>query len=451
MVPPRLRNHSRDDSEALEEDVVFHDTTPTPPPVIEAEIDPTPEPPEAQPIQQENQQPEVNVNVTVNIDDDHHEHQHRHSDEEHQEQEEEDSTKTRESSTNPNLGPDMMAQMLAILKQFLNTQATMVEHIDKRRRHTSSTLDDDVRPSRIKVVDPPKFDGDSSKLNTFLAQLDNAIELQQFPADRARIRYAIGSLQGPVADSIATEQRKSRERQPSWLSNYQEFIQYLQDCYGDADVDGTAARHLETITQDGSAAEYFAKFRQYAAELDWTDQPLIRMARRGLKWNLRQKLTLQEHKFDNFNDFQKTVIRLDKLQTEFEHENRDRNKNYDKSKEKDQNKYSSKTGESSTSIPRNPIRYDRVRTSPFVGRPYVPPIPNRNFQTRTFSPRPFGGPSIVNEEGKITEKERERRRANGLCMYCGQAGHLASSCPSGATRNPMRTTETPKASPAPTK
>jgi len=146
-----------------------------------------------------------------------------------------------------------------------------------------------------------------------------------------------------------------------------EGIRYLQDCYRDPDVEGTAARHLETITQDRSAAEYFATFRQYAAEVDWTDKPHIGMARRSLKWNLRQKLTLQEHKFDNFNEFQKTIICLDKLQTKFKHENWDHNKNNNKSKEKNQNKYSSKTGESSTSIPRNPIRYDWMSTSPFVG------------------------------------------------------------------------------------
>ena len=175
MVPSRLSIHSCDDSEPLEEDVKFHDTAPMPPPVNEAELDWTPKTPEAQPIQQENQQPEVNVKVTVNIDDDHHEHQHRHSNEEHQEQEEEDSTKIRKSSTNPNLWPDMMAQMLAILKQFSDTQATMVEHSDKRCRYTSSTLDNDVRLSRIKVVDLPKFDGDTSKLNTFLAQFVRAV------------------------------------------------------------------------------------------------------------------------------------------------------------------------------------------------------------------------------------------------------------------------------------
>lgn len=38
---------------------------------------------------------------------------------------------------------------------------------------------------------------------------------------------------------------------------------------------------------------------------------------------------------------------------------------------------------------------------------------------------------------RLSEAERERRRRNHLCMYCGQAGHLRASCPVKATsRNP---------------
>jgi len=31
--------------------------------------------------------------------------------------------------------------------------------------------------------------------------------------------------------------------------------------------------------------------------------------------------------------------------------------------------------------------------------------------------------------GKLTEVERNRRRANNLCLYCGTAGHIAINCP----------------------
>ena len=36
---------------------------------------------------------------------------------------------------------------------------------------------------------------------------------------------------------------------------------------------------------------------------------------------------------------------------------------------------------------------------------------------------------------QLTNEERARRLAEGLCMYCGGQGHLARTCPSMARRN----------------
>ena len=33
------------------------------------------------------------------------------------------------------------------------------------------------------------------------------------------------------------------------------------------------------------------------------------------------------------------------------------------------------------------------------------------------------------KRGKLTEAERNRRRTNNLCLYCGTAGHIAINCP----------------------
>ena len=35
----------------------------------------------------------------------------------------------------------------------------------------------------------------------------------------------------------------------------------------------------------------------------------------------------------------------------------------------------------------------------------------------------------MREPGPITAEEKELRRANGLCLYCGGAGHVIGDCP----------------------
>lgn len=34
----------------------------------------------------------------------------------------------------------------------------------------------------------------------------------------------------------------------------------------------------------------------------------------------------------------------------------------------------------------------------------------------------------IARRGPITQEEKDRRRRLGLCFYCGERGHLASSC-----------------------
>ena len=40
----------------------------------------------------------------------------------------------------------------------------------------------------------------------------------------------------------------------------------------------------------------------------------------------------------------------------------------------------------------------------------------------------------LGKDGKLTPDERKRRFDNGLCMFCGAAGHLAKECPKSTSR-----------------
>jgi len=57
----------------------------------------------------------------------------------------------------------------------------------------------------------------------------------------------------------------------------------------------------------------------------------------------------------------------------------------------------------------------------------------------------------VDDHGKLTEAERQRRKAAGLCMYCEQKGHLVANCPVRLAKEEAkarRATTTPVEAPA---
>jgi len=44
--------------------------------------------------------------------------------------------------------------------------------------------------------------------------------------------------------------------------------------------------------------------------------------------------------------------------------------------------------------------------------------------------------SILGPDGQLTQLERQHRMSLGLCLHCGQTGHLARACPKQLQRNP---------------
>ena len=38
-------------------------------------------------------------------------------------------------------------------------------------------------------------------------------------------------------------------------------------------------------------------------------------------------------------------------------------------------------------------------------------------------------PNILDSSGRLTQEEKDRRRHENLCGYCGAPGHFAANCP----------------------
>ena len=68
-----------------------------------------------------------------------------------------------------------------------------------------------------------------------------------------------------------------------------------------------------------------------------------------------------------------------------------------------------------------------------VARPVTFAVPARTPVVDRPVPMEIGS---VTKFKPLTEEEKNRRRREGLCMYCGKAGHVALRCP--AKQHPVR-------------
>jgi hypothetical protein len=189
------------------------------------------------------------------------------------------------------------------------------------------------------------------------------------------------------------------------LSNYDAFMAEFAASFGESDRSRVAATQLRQLRQGSRpVAAYAAEFRQLACEVGWGDAALVDAFRYGLREDVKDLLlTLPDAA--SLSEITAQAVRCD-------------NRLFERRRE----------------------RLQAVRSN------YNPPMaqPASPWQNLTQTPpgalqqlQPSAGDPMqvdVARSGPLSAAEKTRRRRNGLCLYCGQTGHIAATCPAKARR-----------------
>lgn len=244
---------------------------------------------------------------------------------------------------------------------------------------------------------PTEFDGNASRVESFLNSIETAVSLQraQLPTDNDKALFLSTYLKdGSPTSWFATVKATA----PHLLHNFSGLLQHFRTHFGDPDVVRTSERKLRALTQTGSCAIYASKSREYHAHLHMTDQTKINRFYDGLKDGVKALLVGQTKPMD-FDKYVDLCIRLD---NEF-HERELELKSIKKS---------------SGAHPKSFTTYHTPRSN------FTPsPAPT----TSSTDPVPMEIDAI--KRGPISKEEKERRRKEGLCFYCGQGKHSVDNCP----------------------
>ena len=253
-----------------------------------------------------------------------------------------------------------------------------------------------IYTSGPKTKDPDTFTGKSTNLRAYINQITFAIEVRrdQFPDDRSQILYAHSFLRGN-AESWST----TTLLDPDAPTTLPTFLNELAAIFGDPDEDQSIQSDLLDLHQTGPLSVYVSEFQRLSMSQNLPDPFKITLFTRGLKPSLQYELSRLPSLPPGLKDIMHMVLRMD---TRME-------------------------GTLPTyPVPRYPSPY-RPRPPPTITQ-YPPAIP-----TITLPPSHSGHTPMEigssRPRGKLTREEYAYRKSHDLCTYCGQAGHIANSCP----------------------
>ncbi len=240
-------------------------------------------------------------------------------------------------------------------------------------------------PIKPRVSLPEKFDRDRTKLQDFVNQVRLVFRLQPH-------RYAIEETQVGLIGSLLTGTALSWfsslfEKDSPLLANLDQFLEEFGRTFGERDRALIATTKLRTLQQRSRpASAYILEFQQLACDLDWNDTALITMFRWGFRDDIKT-LLLNLPKPTILSEAITQAIDCDNRLFEQRQERR--------------------------------LLFGSYRAD------YT--APTRQTSSSTLTPEPMQ--IDTSRVRKLTEEEKERRRMEHLCFYCGGKDHNLNNCP----------------------
>jgi hypothetical protein len=248
-----------------------------------------------------------------------------------------------------------------------------------------------VRPAKRK--DPESFSGDRNKLPTFLAQCKlKFLNNPQFNTDNDKICYAISFLKDTAFQWIEPQLTEGQPPYQEWEA----FEEALTASFGDPDPAETARTKLSYLRQLKSVAEYWTEFHGISLKTDFDNTALMHYFRRGLKRDIQERWTHLENEPETLEALKDWAIKTDNKIFAFKRE----------------------------SSRMNPLPYGRSGFS--------------NVDRRVTTPMELDATRFT----KLSNEEKEKRRRNNLCMYCGKGRHYSNNCPAKNNRGSFMAAET---------
>jgi hypothetical protein len=167
-----------------------------------------------------------------------------------------------------------------------------------------------------------------------------------------------------------------------------------------------AADRFCSLSQTGSVAAYAEELQECAATLNCPNAIAVRIFYKGLRASLKDEL-ISVPKNMPLKDYVKAVIAID-------------NSLRERAKERAQETRPALPAPKKSRVPQAQA---------------APPAP---LATSRPAPSPQGSSDNRPIRPPLSDEQKDYRRKNNLCLYCGDPGHIVHDCPARPARPPAR-------------
>lgn len=254
-----------------------------------------------------------------------------------------------------------------------------------------------------KISGPAPFSGRKEEALEFLLKCDMVFNVQArtYAANQSKIAYVTNLLKDEAYRWIMPYLAANAEDQPYWLKDWNGFKEEFKKVFGDTEIGETARHKLKHLRQTGPATSYATEFRRHAAYLHYSDEALRHLFFDGLKEDVKDKL-LTPNACESYEDLIDLAIKWDNLLFQ-----RRRN--------------------ASSSRPAQRIDNLFAKSRPVVNN-FRPTYNNSQSAPAQSTHTPMEIDAVRPRFAPLSQKEKDHRRANNLCLYCGKSGHVANNC-----------------------
>ena len=342
-------------------------------------------------------------------------------------------------------GNDLLEEKIA-LKQHNTVLADMITNLNGyiTQLRSSPPSDNNANTQPVpstphreqKIPDPPLFSGNRSKARTWIMdmRLKLAADAQLFRNEQAKMIYINSRLEGAVKDQLHPFINNDLTFR---FANADAMFTFLTSLYDDPDRRRSAVSALGNLHQrNKSFSEFMPEFTRLMNDVGYTDdQSKIDLLSVKLSDEMNQLLIGQDMPLDYLG----YVTRLHKLDTDVRVANQRKNIRIgSRSTPSTRSNFGTLSQSSASSSEvlaphfSNPFSYypsnsrAATVTSPFVPSPAPQSLPTQMELDASSRPR-----------GPLTDAEKQFRKQQGLCNYCGGHG-FGTACPKLAQRDAIR-------------